>query len=183
MAGSAIVAENPSLARDWMKRLARGAVLLLALQHGAMALPLCGCTGNAKRSRLLSSLRIELESPSSVEAGKHFPLTWSIHNMGSSAVDICDRSESIVLRDSQGNKTPLWSGMTFDGCSVLHLGRDERRDFAFSALVFPKVSSGPATISASIRMRIELGQWYRPGDFVSLSAEREVMVTRAEPSR
>jgi len=154
---------------------------LSALLQGALVLVLCGCTGNAERSRLLSGLRVELDSsPSGVEAGQHFPLKWSIRNVGGSAVDLCVQSEKIGLRGSLGNPSPLLVRSTIDGCRTIHLDRNERRDFAFSALVFPTTPSGPATIFVEIQLWIELGQWYRSGHLLPLSAERKVMVTRAE---
>ncbi len=141
------------------------------------------CTGNVERSRLLSNLRVELDpSPASVEAGQPFSLRWRLHNLGGSAVDLCAQSETIVLRSSQGTQTPLLLRSTIDGCSSIHLARDESKDYVSTALVFPTVPSGRATILARIELRIELGQWYRPSHLLPLSAEREVEVTRSGSS-
>jgi len=156
---------------------------LVALLPGAILLCLCGCTGNAERSRLLSNLHVELDtSPASVEAGRPFSLRWRIRNAGDSAVDLCVQSGTIALRSSQGSQTPLMIQSTFDGCNALHLGREESRDYVSTAVVFPTVPSGRATILARIQLRIELGQWYRPGRLLPLSAEREVVVTRSGDS-
>jgi hypothetical protein len=178
-----LAAEHLAMVKDWPKRSVPAAILLLALLHGALVLVLCGCTGNAERSRRLSSLRVELDSsPSSVEAAQHFPLQWSIQNLGRSAVDLCVQSETIGLRGSQGNRWPLLLGSTFDGCRTIHLASNEHCDFVFDALVFPTAPSGPATIFANVQLWIELGRWYRRGHLLPLSAERGVMVTRTKPS-
>jgi hypothetical protein len=146
---------------------------------GALILAWCGCSGNAQRSRLLSSLRVELDSnPASVEAGQRFPLKWRIHSTGLSAVHLCIHSQTLGLRSSQGTQTPLWLETVFDGCEAVRLDSNESREFSSSALVVPSVPAGPATIFARLQVSIVLGQWYRPGDHYPLAAERDLVVTR-----
>jgi hypothetical protein len=149
------------------------------LLPGALILAFCGCSGNAQRSRLLSSLRVELDSnPTRLEAGQRFPLKWRIHNSGPSAVHLCIQSQTLGLRSSQGGPTPLVLATTFDGCEAVRLDPNESRELAASALVFPSVPAGPATIFARLRVWIVLGQWYWPGTLFSLAADWDVDVTR-----
>src|ERR1700730_18492682 len=108
--------------RTNMVRSLLGAVVMIAC---------CACAGAPQRARLLSDLRLELDSePSIVRAGELFSLRWSLRNMGRSAVSICIYSETMGLRGPQGRQWPLRLSSTSDGCQAITLAAGGSSQFA-----------------------------------------------------